>query len=383
MTLPLQVQQREYTKFRDGQNGPIVGVALESAVTIYAQVNTSSSGNVTVVQGTSPWIVSTSSLPTVSVGSMPTVYAVTSANSGNVTLNPSPNFIGLATVVNASPVTVHQGSTPWNSLGTITLGSMLPTGTNFIGLVTVKQGGAGSSTDPWPVRLYFGSGQAANDSGGNMVVNVSNFAIGSFGENDDMAANLTSALAFSENFVFDGTNWDRMRTANIANATTGIGLAGAGILGFDGTNYRRVQTNTAGVLNANVSLSSSSAFIGLVSTASINGRVGIVREKTLQMLPFSHGASGFATLISNQGNWFITSLAVNANSSVCVSILSGATVLLGNASVGMYLSPGGGWVETGTIDAPVYRSLASGAGLVIRSNAADAIIGGKIVYYTE
>lgn len=44
--------------------------------------------------------------------------------------------------------------------------------------------------------------------------------------------------------VFNGTTWDRMRSATSATATTGTGLPGVGILGFDGTNYGRVAIGT-------------------------------------------------------------------------------------------------------------------------------------------
>lgn len=75
-----------------------------SSATLYAVVNTSEGGNsgTTVYQGTRPWEISTSSLPTISIGN---------------TLN------ALVTVI--------------NSQATLTIGSMLPTGSNFIGLATV------------------------------------------------------------------------------------------------------------------------------------------------------------------------------------------------------------------------------------------------------
>jgi hypothetical protein len=52
--------------------------------------------------------------------------------------------------------------------------------------------------------------------------------------------------------VYNGTNYDRQRSATAASATTGTGLLGAGILGHDGTNYRRLSTDTSGQANANI-----------------------------------------------------------------------------------------------------------------------------------
>ena len=41
---------------------------------------------------------------------------------------------------------------------------------------------------------------------------------------------------------FNGTTYDRIRTANGASATTGTGLLGVGSMPFDGTNYRKLLT---------------------------------------------------------------------------------------------------------------------------------------------
>lgn len=64
----------------------------------------------------------------------------------------------------------------------------------------------------------------------------------------DATANPTSPAVATYALVWNGTNWDRRKAATSADATTGTGLVGAGILGFDGTNYRRVKTDTAGVV---------------------------------------------------------------------------------------------------------------------------------------
>lgn len=53
----------------------------------------------------------------------------------------------------------------------------------------------------------------------------------------------TNTLAVTPN-AYNGTNYDRIRTANGANNTIGTGLLGAGTMGFDGTNYQRITTNS-------------------------------------------------------------------------------------------------------------------------------------------
>ncbi len=46
--------------------------------------------------------------------------------------------------------------------------------------------------------------------------------------------------------VFNGTTWDRIRSAAAAAGTTGTGVLGAGFLGFDGTNFNIIRSAGAG-----------------------------------------------------------------------------------------------------------------------------------------
>lgn len=59
--------------------------------------------------------------------------------------------------------------------------------------------------------------------------------------------------------VYNGTNYDRLRSATSASATTGTGLLGVGALGFDGTNYQRLSTDTSGRLNAFATMANANA----------------------------------------------------------------------------------------------------------------------------
>jgi len=52
----------------------------------------------------------------------------------------------------------------------------------------------------------------------------------------------------SLDMVFDGTNWDRARSATAVDNTSGTGLAAAGLVGWDGSVYRRVRTDANGYL---------------------------------------------------------------------------------------------------------------------------------------
>lgn len=58
----------------------------------------------------------------------------------------------------------------------------------------------------------------------------------------DTVANPTTTTVGTNPSIYNGTTWDRWRTATIANGTTGTGVPSAGIMGFDGTNYQRART---------------------------------------------------------------------------------------------------------------------------------------------
>lgn len=59
----------------------------------------------------------------------------------------------------------------------------------------------------------------------------------------DGAANPSTSITGAARLTYNGTTWDRARTADAAAGASGTGLPGAGLLGHDGTNWQR-----AGVL---------------------------------------------------------------------------------------------------------------------------------------
>jgi len=50
-------------------------------------------------------------------------------------------------------------------------------------------------------------------------------------------------------WMYNGSNFERQRSATGATGTTGTGVLASGIMGWDGTNYRRLLSSTAGVLS--------------------------------------------------------------------------------------------------------------------------------------
>jgi hypothetical protein len=55
-----------------------------------------------------------------------------------------------------------------------------------------------------------------------------------------------------------GGAWDRVRAADAVHGTTGIGLLGAGQMGYDGTNWKRVRSSVATASQSSVAANASS-----------------------------------------------------------------------------------------------------------------------------
>lgn len=119
-------------------------------------------------------------------------------------------------------------------------------------------------------------------------------------------------------------------------------------------------------------------YIGLVTACSRNAGT----TKTLIPKPIALSASGDATIFVPSNTFKVTHMLLNSDATVRMTIKSGASYLVGNASVGVTLSPNGGWVENGSPDSPVYVGLAGAASFVVNSNV-TANIGGKVIYFDE
>ena len=245
--------------------------------------------------------------------------------SGNVTLSDSKTFIGLVTVGNTVTVAAHG----------ITGNMTLSNSQNFIGLVTVVQSSAVRS----------------------------------------IAGNIT--LSNSQNFIGLVTVVQSSAIRSIAGNIT-------------------ITSGTVS-LTGNVTLSDSKTYIGLTTTTLGTGTtfVGLVTAwtrnagtaKTLVTLPVAMSTSSQATVAvpTNAASIYVTSVLFSSNATVRVSIKSGVTYLTGNASIGITLNPGGGWVETGAPDAPIYMSTPSASINIEKFDMTGTIasLSGKVVYFTE
>lgn len=105
--------------------------------------------------------------------------------------------------------------------------------------------------------------------------------------------------------------------------------------------------------------------------------------RTLVTLPVAQYNSGTATLFVPTGTFKVINVELSCDAANEITLLSGATYLGGNASIaGFRIAAAGNYIETGTIDAPLYDGLADAASLVLKSSATGSL-GGKITYYED
>lgn len=267
-------------------------------------------------------------------------------------------FSGNITATMPGGVTVFQGSTPWNSLGTTTQNGLitLAPSPNFIGLTTTQLG-AGD-------RFI---GLATVVHAGNVTLNASAAYIG-------------------------------LASVNVADAKAYIGLTTTTL----GVGDRFIGLTTV-VHAGNVTLNASAAFIGLATVnigANPNTFIGLATvvignasvatknagtTKTLKILPIRLSTNSNSS-IAITNTFYVTSILLNSNATVRLNILSGVTYLTGNVSLGINIFPGGGWVETGSVDSPIYIGQAGAAPINFEKfDAAGTIsqVAGKIVYFDE
>ena len=243
----------------------------------------------------------------------------------NVSLNASDKYIGLTT---NTPVGLHTLAPSPNYIGlaSVNIGGNLPAGANYVGLASVNIGGSLPAL-----------------SIGAAYIGLTTIDIG------------------TQNTIKLNSN------VTLNNSVNSIGFA---------------TVNVANAINANVSLSDSKGFIGLVTAITRNAGT----LKTLIPKNLSFATSSIATIVVPTNSFYITKLILNSNATVRLNIKSGATYFTGNASLGININPGGGWVENGAVDAPVYIGLAAQAAIVIEKFDLSGVvsqIGGHLMYFDE
>lgn len=387
---------------------------IGSAPTIFAVVNTAAAGQSSVVlddsiakigfatvhQGDDPWNVAV--IGNITVDQVDTVTAVTNitnpvALKGNVTLSDSKTYIGLTTVtagrghqyiglatvrpVGLTTVVQTGNTTVWQASAarTITGNVTLSDSKTYIGLTTTTLGvgnqaigklAANSGVDIGDVDVT--SNTAWVDP--NTYIGLVTVDIGS-----------QNGISFAGNVTLDPGS----QTAILGNITVEQGddpwnVAVIGNVTVDQVDVVTAVTDITNpvALKGNVTLSDSKTYIGLVTAEALNAGT----TKTIIPQPFGFADASIATIFIPTNTFYLTHLTLNANATVRVNVKSGPTYLVGNASIGITLNPGGGWVENGGPDSPIYDGLADAGSLVIEKfdlTGTSAEIGGKVMYYEE
>ena len=81
----------------------------------------------------------------------------------------------------------------------------------------------------------------------------------------------------ADNQTHNGTTWEKAKTANAANATTGTGIPAAGNLGFDGTNWHRLKAGAAGDLAVSIT-NPNSALAGMFASVTPFGALNVALD---------------------------------------------------------------------------------------------------------
>lgn len=318
---------------------------------------------------------------------------------GNVTLSDAKTFIGLTTTtLGASPafVGIVTVANPSSFSGNVTLdpGSF----TGIKGNITINSGTITAVTDITnPVAIK-----------GNMTLSDSKTFIGLtttvIASAPTIFAVVNTSAAGQASVVVDGPvaikgniTIDSGTITAVTDITNPVAIKGNMTLS-DSKGFIGLVSIGGGVLNTitavtditnpvahkgNMTLSDAKTYIGLVTATSINGGT----NKSLINLPIGFSASSIVTIAvpTNANSIKITNMIINSNATVRLAMKSGVTYLLGNASIGITLNPGGGFPLTGSPDSPSWIGLPSGA-LVIEKldlTGTAAALGGNVVYFQE
>lgn len=364
----------DYRRIVTGTDGRLQGnvtinntVAI-SAPTIFAVVNTAAAGQASVVLDSS---VSNIGFATVAVSNtVPvtgTFWQATQPVSGNVgvlgnvTINSSVNSIGFATVAVGSPIAA---------------------GVNFIGHATVR---IAANANTYIGLVTATVGNTARTITGNVTLSDARTYIG-----------LTTSTIGNTPTVFLGTPTLFAVVNTSASGTTDI-TSNSGVTVYQGGTWTVTQASSARTITGNLTLSDSKTYIGLTtSTLGVGTQfIGLTTSwsrnagttKTLVNLPVGLGNNSLATVAvpTNEQRINTTQLILNSNVTTEIAIRSGVTYLTGNASLGVTLFPGGGFVMNGSPDSPVWISLPSGAMVIEKRDTGGTVskVAGHVIYFDE
>jgi len=296
---------------------------------------------------------------------------------GNITLTDSKGFIGLTTTVVGNSPSVQGFGQFFPSLQSIASGGLGPLALDNFGRVQVK-----ITADP---NTYIGL--ATVDIGTNNKVAVA----GNVTLSDPKTfIGSVSVSGFQNPMPVSGTFFQTTQPISVVGNVTlsdpKTFIGAVSVSGFTsplpvtGTFFQTTQPVS---VVGNVTLSDPKTFIGLVTAQVLLSGT----TKTLTTLPVVLSTASIQTVVTptNANTIYITNLVLSSDATVQVRIKSGVTYLTGNASLGVSLNPGGGFVMAGLPGSPAMIGMPSGALNVEKFDmtATKANIGGAITYFQE
>jgi len=377
--------------------------------TLYAVVNTTAASGVeTIFVGTPTLfaVVNTgavaSSNVTLDPGSQTQIVGNVTLDDGSlVGLNAGLNGIGFATVAVSTPTlysVVNVPSTVGISAGVAGIGfatvnlvnqPALVASSAYVGLVTAVNGLA------WPdPKTYIGLTSVSGTVGlAASTLNIGSVSVlgGGIGINAGV-----NGIGFATVKIDTGTKYIGLVTANIgttkawADPNTFIGLV---TVAPHALTASTVNIGSVSILGGGIGINAGVNNIGFATvTLSPAGNpsvfaVNVGTNKTLINLPIAFSAASVVTVAvpTNANTMKITNMLLNSDATVRFTMKSGVTYLTGNASIGITLNPGGGFIMTGSPDSPSWIGLPSGA-LVIEKldlTGTSAKMAGNVVYWQE
>jgi hypothetical protein len=391
-----------------------------SNATLYAVVNTAASGignSIVTINPRTDYFGLVSVSGNVAVSSLPALVA-------------SSAFVGLVTVANTVTVGAHALSAGIAGIGfaTVSLGAgtsnigdvdvaSIAAGVNYVGLASVNIGGTlpALSVGTATIGIVQVANQPALVAGSAYVglmsisgnVAVSALPATPVGTNFIGLATVVNGLAWPDPKTFIGlaTTVNGTSTANIGsvsvlggsiglNASVNkIGFATINVAGMSALVASNVNIGSVSILGGGIGINAGVNNIGF-ATVTLSGAgnpsvfaVNVGTNKTLLNLPIGFSTASVVTVAvpATSASVKITNMLLNSDATVRFTIKSGVTYLTGNASIGITLNPGGGFIMTGSPDSPSWIGLPSGA-LVIEKfdlTGTSAKIAGNVVYFSE
>ncbi len=307
---------------------------------------------------------------------------------GNVTITDSKGYIGLVTATLGSMATVTLGTKLDQVNDAISTGIFY----SLLSQVSLASGGMGPLLTDQYGKLVLGDPKtyiglvtitgALSAAAGNVTLDPGS-KTGIVG-NVTLSDPKTFIGSVSVGGIVDSKGFIGLVTTQAADPKGFIGLTtiGGGVVGISGNVTLSDPKTFIGSVSVG-GLVDSKGFIGLVTAISLNAGT----TKTLFTLPFTLSTASQATIVvpTNAGVIYVTQALLSSDATVRVSFKSGVTYLTGNASLGINLNAGGGFVQSGSPDSPVFIGCPSGAFMLEKFDRTGTIanIGGNITYYTQ